>query len=256
LEERKRYQRPLGGRTLKRWVLRVLFFGICALGLQVDARAESEDERARYLFDNGHQLYMEGRYEDALAAWTEAYDLSRRPLILYNMANAYERNGQVRKAISVLNRYRAYAQPDEQEVILRRIKNMEHRLTLIQPPQASVAVQEPLQPFPTAEVALLGTGAIAIVSGVLLGSGAKNQGTQAALYCGGQGLPCTSMAADFLKKERRYALGADLCFIAGGLATATGIGLLVLKKSDTSSPETVRVQVSPSATGLVMNGTF
>ena len=199
---------------------------------------------------------MEGRYEDALAAWTEAYALSQRPLILFNMANAYERNGQLEKAVAVLNRYRAYAQPDEQEVILRRIKNMEQRLAQAQPqPIEQSRVSTPTAPFPTLEVMLMGSGAVTLVSGVLLASGAKNQGNQAAQYCGGPGMPCTQGAVEFLGKEKRYAMGADVCFVVGGLTTVAGLGLLLLPKGSKAS-STARVQLTPTTSGMVMHGTF
>lgn len=256
MEARKRYQRSVGGRTLKKSVFFSVLACVFILFQSTSSLAQSEDERARLLFDNGHQLYMEGRYEDALAAWTEAYALSQRPLILFNMANAYERNGQLKEAVSVLNRYRAYAQPDEQEVILRRIKNMEERQAQVAPLVVPTPEPTRLTPFPTAEVMFVSTGAVALVSGILLGSGAKNQGNLAAQYCGGPGLPCSQKAAEFLKKERRYALGADVCFVAGGLATAAGIGLLLLPKKGADNDATARVLVSPSTTGLVMHGTF
>ena len=147
--KRHRYQRPLGWGTLGAPAFFALFCIAFLLSVPETSLAQSDDARARLLFDNGHQLYMEGRYEDALAAWTEAYALSQRPLILFNMANAYERNGQLEKAVAVLNRYRAYAQPDEQEVILRRIKNMEQRLAQAQPQPIEQSVcPTPTAPFP------------------------------------------------------------------------------------------------------------
>jgi len=57
------------------------------------AQKSADDERARELYDNGAILYEEGRYEDAIAAWKAAYDLSPKPLLLFNVANAYERIG-------------------------------------------------------------------------------------------------------------------------------------------------------------------
>ena len=208
--------------------------------------AQSDDARARLLFDNGHQLYMEGRYEDALAAWTEAYALSQRPLILFNMANAYERNGQLEKAVAVLNRYRAYAQPDEQEVILRRIKNMEQRLHEQPQPIEQSRVSTPTAPFPTLEVMLMGSGAV-LVSGVLLVLVRK---TRTKLQCVGVPVCRAQGAVSFRKRnDMRWA---DVClssvdYYRGWPRTVTSKG-----PRHPYCPS----QLTPTTSGMVMHGTF
>jgi hypothetical protein len=90
--------------------------------------APSADEQAHVLFLNGQRLYDEGRYEEAVQAFKTAYELSKRPLMLFNMANAYERLGQLEQAIDVLNQYRVYADPSEQDVLLARVQTIERRL--------------------------------------------------------------------------------------------------------------------------------
>jgi hypothetical protein len=90
--------------------------------------APSADEQAHVLFLNGQRLYDEGRYEEAVQAFQTAYDLSKRPLMLFNMANAYERLGQLEQAIDTLNHYRVYADPSEQDVLLARVQTIERRL--------------------------------------------------------------------------------------------------------------------------------
>jgi tetratricopeptide (TPR) repeat protein len=94
----------------------------------LDARAqEPDDSRAQELYDNGVLLYEEGRYDEAILAWQEAYKISKRPLLFFNMANASERLGEYQEAIDHLNHYRAYAAADEREALDRRIKNLERR---------------------------------------------------------------------------------------------------------------------------------
>ena len=56
----------------------------------VHAQANSDEVRAKELYRNGERLYEEGLYEDAVVAWERAYELSERPLLLYNIANALE----------------------------------------------------------------------------------------------------------------------------------------------------------------------
>jgi tetratricopeptide (TPR) repeat protein len=86
------------------------------------------DAEARLLYENGERLYDEGRYEEAITAFRAAYDLSHRPALLYNVANAYERLGRLQDAIDALNGYRIYAPPDQQDVLLARVQALERRL--------------------------------------------------------------------------------------------------------------------------------
>ena len=89
---------------------------------------EAADARARELFQNGALLYDEGRYEDAIVAWEEAYRLSPRPLLLFNMANAMERLARWEDALAMLNRYRAFAGAEERDTLDRRMRNIERRV--------------------------------------------------------------------------------------------------------------------------------
>lgn len=84
--------------------------------------------RAAEIYDNGTLLYDEGLYDDAIAAWQEAYRLSGLHPILLNIANAYERLQRFEEAIAVLNRYRAFARPDEREQIKERVRAIEERM--------------------------------------------------------------------------------------------------------------------------------
>ena len=93
------------------------------------AFAQDDDARARELFENGSGLYEEGQYDNAIAAWKEAYRLSARPLILYNIANALERAGRLDETRDTLNQYRAFATADERNALEQRIKNLERRIS-------------------------------------------------------------------------------------------------------------------------------
>lgn len=96
--------------------------------LRVAQAGEEDEARARSLFENGARLYEEGRYEEAILAWEEGYRLSKRPLFLFNIANAQERLGKLEEALSSLNRYRAFAADDEREVLEKRVRNLEQRV--------------------------------------------------------------------------------------------------------------------------------
>lgn len=106
----------------------MLAMALCLLLGQPARADDASDARAKELYENGADLYDEGRYDDAVAAWEESYRLSNKALLLYNIANAEERAGRYRDALEHLNRYRAFATSDERSILDRRISNLERRI--------------------------------------------------------------------------------------------------------------------------------
>jgi TolA-binding protein len=99
-----------------------------ALGITAAHAQTAADTEARTLYQRGASLYDEGRYEDAVLAWQQAYDLSPRPLLLYNIANALERLGRLGEALDALDRYRPSAGDDERTKVEARIDNLKRRV--------------------------------------------------------------------------------------------------------------------------------
>lgn len=77
----------------------------------VSAQAHGEDARA--LFARGQTAYRQGDYDAAITAWTSAYTQDPRPLLQYNLAQAYERLGQLVEAKTALEKYVAEADPSD-----------------------------------------------------------------------------------------------------------------------------------------------
>lgn len=90
--------------------------------------APADDQRAREVYENGSTLYAEGLYEDAIAAFQESYRLAGVHELLLNIANCYERLQRYEDAIAVLNRYRAYAKPEERAQLKARIEAIRVRM--------------------------------------------------------------------------------------------------------------------------------
>ena len=59
-------------------------------------------DRAKELFENGKALYSEGSYDAAIAAFKRAYANSGDPVLLYNIALAYDRAGDYDGALENL----------------------------------------------------------------------------------------------------------------------------------------------------------
>lgn len=83
------------------------------------------DQRARVLYKEGEGDYAAGRYEEAAAKFQEAYKLSKRPALLFNLANAYERMGEYQKAADNLERYLDSPKVKDVVSVRERIRRLE-----------------------------------------------------------------------------------------------------------------------------------
>ncbi|MBX2801097.1 MAG: tetratricopeptide repeat protein [Myxococcales bacterium] len=110
--------------------------------------ADLNRAEAKRLFDVGVQLYEEGQYGPAIEAFQRAYDLTEHPELLFNMANAQERHGDLEGAIRSLDRYRLDAEPDEREVLSRRILSLEARVKAAETAAAAAAAPPTTTPPP------------------------------------------------------------------------------------------------------------
>lgn len=202
------------------------------------AADDTDDARARELYDNGATLYDEGRYEDAIAAWEEAYRLSNRATLLFNIAQAEERLGRYREALDHLNRYRAFASANERETLDRRIANLERRLAEGDPPAtttttAPVQVANPQPEKPKARVlpwVFIGVGgASAVTGGVFAGmAGADRNEAKGLCVDNGGSVYCPTEAGSALAGDRRNSLIADIAFGVAGAGVLGGVLTFVL----------------------------
>ena len=71
------------------------------MGIMTGAPSTSyanDDAQAKQLYEEGVTYYEAGRNQEAVVAWTQAYNLSKKPLLLFNIANAHERLGNLMEA--------------------------------------------------------------------------------------------------------------------------------------------------------------
>ena len=92
-----------------------------------DAPADSKerDARARQLYNDAEADYAAGRYEQAATKFTEAYELSKRSGLLFNVANAYERMGEYRLAADNLKLYLKGPKVKDVVSVRERIRRLE-----------------------------------------------------------------------------------------------------------------------------------
>ncbi len=76
------------------------------------ARAQSQLDKARILFDAGAQAYAVGRYNDAVESFREAYALSGKPQAIFSLAQAERRlflvSQDPRNLYSAIEHFRKY----------------------------------------------------------------------------------------------------------------------------------------------------
>ncbi len=234
------------------------------------------NERAKELFLNGKELYNQGRYESAIIAWKEAYALDPRPVLLFNLANAYERSGQFEEALDALERYRPLAKPEEGEVLDTRIRALEDRVREIEEErrraeEERLAAQRALEEerrraeqarleaeaarkkgaFPALPVVTTATGVGALGFGVVNGLAAlrHRKALRDPSLCSADGI-CKSEAEPIFARQRKAALLADVGTLSGVVLTGVGATLFLTRSNGAD------LRVMPTGQGLRIEGSF
>ena len=107
-----------------------------------DQSSDGQDARARALYKEADADYAAGRYEEAAAKFTEAYELSKRSALLFNVANAYERMGEYQKAADNLKRYLKGPKVKDVVSVRERIRRLEAAVTRQQEEEAAAAARK------------------------------------------------------------------------------------------------------------------
>ncbi len=212
--------------------------------------SKKDDLHARRLYKKGDRAYAEGRYADAVTAFEEAYALSGRPLLLFNLGNAYERLERYQDAAEALDRYLPDAKPREQDAIEKRIENLKRRAKKQEEAKerekeakkaerrkhASVAVKKHEHHEPKAGTSssalgyvFLGTGGAALVVGgvfSVMALSARHDEQSNCATTSGQRL-CTTDADSAIQRDQRYSLAADIGFGVGIVAAGVGAYLVL-----------------------------
>jgi tetratricopeptide (TPR) repeat protein len=131
-------------------ILRALAVGALVLvPARAGAQAPSPDELAKRHFDSGAAYLQESDYDNALKAFQKAFELSKRPAILINIATVEERRGNVEGAIKALRTYLELEPNGEHAETTRlRLQNLEKRAAEAPPPVAVAPAAVPAEPAP------------------------------------------------------------------------------------------------------------
>jgi hypothetical protein len=93
------------------------------------ARAQDKSlESAKEFFDDGQNLYLQGKYLEAAERFMKAYEEKNYPAFIFNVAVCYEKNNDYLKAVNTYERYLKEdpLSPDRQDVLKRIAVIREH----------------------------------------------------------------------------------------------------------------------------------
>ncbi len=199
---------------------------------------------AKQQYIDGDRRYAEGRYEESVRHFEAAYKLSKRPALLYNLANAYERMGDYAAAYDRLERYLETETPKGAPAMRQRLVQLALRAAkkkllddeLLQlrsrPACPTCAVPPPSKSAPRLAYALVGTGAVALATAAVFGVVARGAHNDAAKSCvQTDGNYCSTSARSALDREKRFALLTDTAAVVGIAAVTTGAYLLWRRRS-------------------------
>src|SRR5262245_20667264 len=66
---------------------------------------KADKAKAKQLYEEGLRHYNVAEYTEAIAAWKQAYLLSKRPLLLFNLGQAYRLSGDCGQAMRFYENY-------------------------------------------------------------------------------------------------------------------------------------------------------
>jgi tetratricopeptide (TPR) repeat protein len=129
-----------------RWILAAALL-LAAATARADDTADDET-LARAHTTSARSYYEQADYVHALREFDEAYRLSRRPALLYNIAACQERLGRLDEAIGALEQYlRDLPLASDRDSVEQRVKNLRARRGEPAAAQPAATTASPAQPI-------------------------------------------------------------------------------------------------------------
>lgn len=237
-----------------------------------DSSEDARNAQARAIFEAGRVAFEAANYEDALRHFREAYQLSGRWQLLYNIGIAADRLRRDREALEAFEEYLRRAPADAPQrpdaearvrVLRRTLGTQQAQRTEAPPPERTPPQAPPPENVPrtsSGDGAALATAGLGMMigGGVVLAGGiallAVGQVEASTVENAPMGTPYPDVAAS---ADNAYWMRTTGWVVASvGLAVlGTGIALFALAPQDASSAsEGVELRVRPN--GLSLAGRF
>ena len=231
----------------------ILIFGVRAQAQTSPQTPSADESQAREAFQRGRIHYDNGEFDQAAVAFEEAYTLSHRHALLYNLYLAYRDANQQEKAAEALRNYLDRVEVIENRPQLEaRLKALEEGIAArkAREAQEAQAAAQPQTAAPSAAVidgadapesdhrwwmlpvVLGGTGAAMMVGGIATGVMASSKQKELEDKCV-NGV-CDQSLKSTADSGKTLALVTDVLLIGGGAVLATGAVLFFVKKPKAS----------------------
>lgn len=238
-----------------------------------------EEQRAAALYAEGDRRYAEGRYEESVDLFKQAYAISPAPLLLYNLTNSYERLGAYAEAADALARYIDSGDAEDADTLRQRLRQIRKRAAARASSEAALAELRArpracppdrpceVEPRPTsrsdtvAYVLFAGGGAM-LVAAAVFGATASSAGDDARAACSDRGgvMLCSADAKEALDRQTRFALFTDVSVGASIAAIGVGTYFYLRHRKQREREQATAATVAPSllrgGLGVTVGGRF
>ncbi len=205
----------------------------------VDAAEESEEDKAAAVekFRRAQELYRDGQFDEAIPLLLELRAVRREPVLLYNLARAYEGQGELQKARDAYRQYLREA-PDagDRGAIEKRLRTIDEQLEQLKrrPDPAPPPEDDPLPIALSLTMVSVGVAALGVGMGLGLLSGSTADDAEIE--------PSQVEAKSLHDDATTQATAANVLFVVGGVLVAAGATWLIV---ELAVSDDVRVSLWP-----------
>jgi len=221
-----------------------------------EATSEPE-QRALDLFMRAEGAYDDGRIEEAVELLVEARRLHDEPVLIYNLARAYETLGRLEEALDAYEGYLA-EEPQAQDrgaietrvqALRRQLAERQRQAQLQQLAERNAARrrQEPSGPGALPWV-LGGAGVAALGTAIVFRVLANEQRDDAVSD------PVHATAVSSFERAETYATTANVLWVAGAVVAAAAATWLVVESLSGSGDDGRAVEVAIGPTSIQLRG--
>jgi tetratricopeptide (TPR) repeat protein len=102
---------------------------LCAPVLAAESKADPKTAEAKAHFKQGSQLYKQARYHEAIAEFETAYELKPHGVLRFNIAQCFEKLGDIPQALKSYHQYlREAPDAEDRATVQAAMTNLEKRL--------------------------------------------------------------------------------------------------------------------------------
>jgi tetratricopeptide (TPR) repeat protein len=124
---------------MRSWIL-----GLCLVLASLGARPAFADgnAKAKQLYDEGFRHFNVAEYPQAIESWKQAYLISKKPLLLFNIAQAYRLSGDCKQAMTFYDNYQ------NSETSIKNQDELDQAIAACKAADAKPADAKPVEPKP------------------------------------------------------------------------------------------------------------